>query len=249
MKQDWNGAARQGLAWGAPPAVRLSTRPAVPWKPAGEPETCVRFLLAMNDEVLAAALQAGLRRAGHESLSLLQLPLPTEAASARHDVLLVEEALLQADDSDWLEALRVAGIEAPVLLVGDGAAGPTATPRVDGKDGVEAVLGALLELAKPILAAAARRWLDGELAIDGVRQSVRLNGVPVELTPLEWQVITLLASRSDRAVPRSEVARLIGAEGAEASDNAVAVHLYNLRRKLGRHAIETIRGRGFRLKP
>ncbi|MBS0443985.1 MAG: winged helix-turn-helix domain-containing protein, partial [Proteobacteria bacterium] len=33
-----------------------------------------------------------------------------------------------------------------------------------------------------------------------------------------------------------------------ASDNAVAVHLYNLRRKLGRHAIETIRGRGFRLK-
>jgi DNA-binding response OmpR family regulator len=81
------------------------------------------------------------------------------------------------------------------------------------------------------------------------RQAVRLSGVAVELTPLEWQVIALLSNHADRAVPRAELARLIGGGGIEASDNAVAVHLYNLRRKLGRHAIETIRGRGFRLKP
>ena len=69
-----------------------------------------------------------------------------------------------------------------------------------------------------------------------------------ELTPTEWQVIALLAAEPQRAVPRALVAQLIG-DGREASANAVAVHLYNLRRKLGRHAIETIRGRGFRLRP
>ncbi len=95
---------------------------------------------------------------------------------------------------------------------------------------------------------AGRRLMGGELLVDVDRQFIQLNGVTVELTPFEWQVIRLLANRPDRVVSRAEIAQLIGGD-ASASDNAVAVHLYNLRRKLGRHAIETIRGRGFRLRP
>lgn len=250
MEDYWNGAAHRGSGWGASSAVPLSTRPAVPWKPAGETETRVRFLLAMNDDALAQALLAGLRQAGHDSMFVLRLPLPGELASVRHDVLLVDERLLHDAAADWLDALRLAGIAAPVLFLGEGEAKqPPEGTRIDVSIGVDGVLGALLGLAEPIFATAARRWLDGQLAIDMARQAVRLSGVAVELTPLEWQVIALLSNHADRAVPRAELARLIGGGGNEASDNAVAVHLYNLRRKLGRHAIETIRGRGFRLKP
>ncbi len=89
---------------------------------------------------------------------------------------------------------------------------------------------------------------DGALKVDFENQRVTVDGKPVDLTPLEWRVVERLAHESGRAVARSEIAQLIGGDGGAASDNAVAVHLYNLRRKLGRHAIETIRGRGFRIR-
>lgn len=90
--------------------------------------------------------------------------------------------------------------------------------------------------------------MDGACQVDFEKQRVTVDGKPVNLTPLEWRVVERLADRSGRAVARAEIAQLIGKDDAPASDNAVAVHLYNLRRKLGRDAIETIRGRGFRLR-
>lgn len=90
--------------------------------------------------------------------------------------------------------------------------------------------------------------MDGALHVDFENQRVTVDGKAVDLTPLEWLVVERLANEAGRAVARAEIAQLIGGDAGVASDNAVAVHLYNLRRKLGRHAIETIRGRGFRLK-
>ena len=90
--------------------------------------------------------------------------------------------------------------------------------------------------------------VDGARRVDFENQRVTVDGKCVNLTPLEWRVVERLADRSGRAVARSEIAQVIGRADAPASDNAVAVHLYNLRRKLGRDAIETIRGHGFRLK-
>ena len=46
---------------------------------------------------------------------------------------------------------------------------------------------------------AARRWMGGELLVDSERQFIRLNGVAVELTPFEWQVIGLLAIQAAHA--------------------------------------------------
>lgn len=90
--------------------------------------------------------------------------------------------------------------------------------------------------------------MEQTLTLDTERPLALVHGKPVVLTPLEWRVARRLAAEDGRAVTRAEIARLIGGEAGDASDNAVAVHLYNLRRKLGRDAIETIRGRGFRLK-
>ena len=90
--------------------------------------------------------------------------------------------------------------------------------------------------------------MDNALTRDAERELACVRGTAVDLTPLEWRVVRRLADEAGHAVPRAEIARLIGGDAGEASDNAVAVHLYNLRRKLGRQAIETIRGRGFRLK-
>ena len=90
--------------------------------------------------------------------------------------------------------------------------------------------------------------MDAALTLDADRPLALVRGRAVDLTPLEWRVARRLAEAAGHAVTRAEIARLIGGDGGDASDNAVAVHLYNLRRKLGRDAIETIRGLGFRLK-
>ena len=90
--------------------------------------------------------------------------------------------------------------------------------------------------------------MDGDISIDTERQCVQREGRKVALTPAEWRVVALLCGCPGHAVPRTAIARSIAGDAGEATDNAVAVHLYNLRRKLGRHTIETIRGRGFRLR-
>jgi DNA-binding response OmpR family regulator len=236
MNDDWIGATRQGLEWG-PPAAGRSARPALPWKPAGLRENGVRFLLVTDDEALAAALQSRLHAAGHAAHWSRQWPLASHAPG--HEALIVDERLWQV-----AEAAGAAGSSAslPLMLLS------RALPHGSSAMGLQALADSVLAWTEQTVATMPRRMMDGELLVDTTRQSILLNGAPVELTPFEWQVIALLATQPDRVVPREEIARLIGGD-AKASDNAVAVHLYNLRRKLGRHAIETIRGRGFRLRP
>lgn len=239
MNDDWNTPARHGFGWGVPLAAGRSARPALPFRPAGHPESGVRFLLVTDDEALAATLQLRLHRAGHAAH--WQRQLPASALAGDHEALVVDGALWRAAQAAGA-ADTVASL--PMLLLDE----PEQQPGTGLAARLEAVADRVLAWAERATPRAGRRLMGGELLVDVDRQFIQLNGVTVELTPFEWQVIRLLANRPDRVVSRAEIAQLIGGD-ASASDNAVAVHLYNLRRKLGRHAIETIRGRGFRLRP
>lgn len=90
------------------------------------------------------------------------------------------------------------------------------------------------------------------LEIDAARRTVRVDGDPVELTALEFDLIALLA-RDPGVVVRRQAAldQLWGAD-FEADDHLVDVHIANLRRKLGDDPahprfVETVRGVGYRL--
>jgi hypothetical protein len=180
-----------------------------------------------DDLVIAVPLRRDLERAGHHVRVGCG---EADAAAGQHDLVVADQQQLTG-----MQGVPAAGW----LVFGDA---PGALPR-DAGFLSEAVLARLASGD----VSAARHWMGGDLIIDLVDGSVRLGDLAVELTPFEWQVIALLAGQEGRVVSRAEIARLIGGE-TDASDNAVAVHLYNLRRKLGRHAIETIRGRGFRLR-
>jgi len=247
MNDDWDGALRPGVAWGSAPSARRSGQALAPWTPSGSTENCVRFLLLMNDDLLGPGLQSRLSAAGHEVRWLRQLPASLPDAGD-HDAVIVDLESVSRADMAWKLALQSLEAPWPVLVVSGPDASIGASARSIPTSDVDHWAGRALALAEQANSRSPSQWLGGELLLDPRRQTVRLNGTLVELTPLERQVITLLASHPERAVPRSDIARLIGG-ASEASDNAVAVHLYNLRRKLGRHAIETIRGRGFRLRP
>lgn len=90
----------------------------------------------------------------------------------------------------------------------------------------------------------------GSLLVDRYQNAVRVDGRRVEVTPLEYRLLEVLAGSVGRAFTRSE---LIGEvmPDSEALERSIDVHIWNLRRKLDRvgtpDILQTVRGVGYRL--
>jgi DNA-binding response OmpR family regulator len=89
----------------------------------------------------------------------------------------------------------------------------------------------------------------GGLEVDPEKYSVSFNGAPVKLTPNEFKLLHLLASRPGQTLTREGL--LDDLHGAASSmDRSVDSHIKNLRRKLeaasGDSMIETVYGVGYR---
>ena len=90
------------------------------------------------------------------------------------------------------------------------------------------------------------------LELDEARRLVRVDGAPIELTALEFDLLAVLARDPGVVVTRQSLLdRLWGAEFV-ADDHLVDVHIANLRRKLGDDPgrprfVQTVRGVGYRL--
>lgn len=69
----------------------------------------------------------------------------------------------------------------------------------------------------------------------------------MDLTAREWAVLEALAARSGRLVSKSDLEALILGAEHDVQSNVLEVYIGNLRRKLGRERIETVRGMGYRL--
>ena len=67
------------------------------------------------------------------------------------------------------------------------------------------------------------------------------------MTTLEWRVVEALAQRAGAVRSDAELQAALVDAGVRATCNAIRIHACNLRRKLGSGAIQTIRGRGYRL--
>ena len=87
----------------------------------------------------------------------------------------------------------------------------------------------------------------GAVEIDLARETVRRDGVPLVLTPKEWALLRVLASRPDWLHTREALLDALYGFDAEADSNTLEVFVSRLRRKLGREAIQTQRGLGYRL--
>ncbi len=87
----------------------------------------------------------------------------------------------------------------------------------------------------------------GDVAIDTRNKTVSLAGLPVDLTPLEYRCLTHLALNADRHVTQAELTEQLYAQDFERDSNSVEVLIGRLRRKLGRDAVSTRRGFGYKM--
>jgi two-component system, OmpR family, alkaline phosphatase synthesis response regulator PhoP len=88
----------------------------------------------------------------------------------------------------------------------------------------------------------------GPLELEYANRLVRLAGSILPLTPLEYDLLALLARHSGRLWTRPELLERLWGSGFAGVERVVDVHLSSLRRKLGPAGacIQTVRGSGYR---
>ena len=87
----------------------------------------------------------------------------------------------------------------------------------------------------------------GAVELDPAAHQVWLAGAPVELSGREYDLLHALLLSNGRVLSREQLEQRLYQWGSEINSNAVEVHIYHLRRKLGAGLIETVRGVGYRI--
>ena len=92
----------------------------------------------------------------------------------------------------------------------------------------------------------------GDLEIDPLAREARVDGHPVELTRLEFDLLETLSARPRVAFSRAQLLEHVWGPDWFGDDHVVDVHVANLRRKLGDHPdaaryVRTVRGVGYRM--
>ena len=175
------------------------------------------------------------------------------AAAPGVDVVILDLGL---PDDDGLSVLRELRRISDVRVI-------IATARGDETDRIVGLeLGAddyvvkpfsVRELAARVRAVARRRRVDttlesGRIQVDRGRHRALLDGVPVELTAKEFDLLAVLAEEPGRAVTRQELFSRVWDPVWVGTGKTLDVHVASLRKKLGDASlVETVRGVGYRL--
>ncbi|MEO8299018.1 MAG: two-component system response regulator KdpE [Burkholderiales bacterium] len=94
----------------------------------------------------------------------------------------------------------------------------------------------------------------GDVVVDMARRTVTLAGQPLHLTPIEYRLLTHLASQPDRVITHRQLLQAVWGPGHAEDTHYVRVHMANLRKKIEadasrpRHLV-TESGIGYRFVP
>lgn len=72
----------------------------------------------------------------------------------------------------------------------------------------------------------------GDLEIDRTGHEIRLKGVPVKLTPMEYRILDVLLRNAGAALTRTQLLDNINADSGEIFDRTLDKHIANLRHKI-----------------
>jgi DNA-binding response OmpR family regulator len=217
----------------------------------------MRILVVEDDPVLLDGLKVGLGLSGTTVDTVTTCADACAAIEAiRFDAVVLDLMLPDGSGLDVLASIRRSGDRTPVLLL---TALDEVSDRIKGLDtGADDYLGKpfdLDELAARVRAIARRQ--SGRAAPHLVHDGIQLdlaslaataNDVPLSLSRREFAILSALMERPGTIRSKDDLeSRLYGWQ-EEIESNAVEVHIHNLRQKIGREMIETVRGHGYRMK-
>jgi len=93
----------------------------------------------------------------------------------------------------------------------------------------------------------------GAIAVDNRRMEARLNGQPLALTPTEFRLLAVLASRPGEAVSQEDLTAAVWRNPREQGGSALRRYIWFLRQKIetdpeSPQRLVTVRGYGYRLE-
>ncbi|MEI2267110.1 two-component system response regulator PmrA [Erwinia sp. CGal63] len=176
-------------------------------------------------------------------------------ASGLYSLLILDLGLPDEDGLRLLLRLRRQKKMYPVLIL---TARDTVGDKITGLDaGADDYLikpFALDELLARIRALIRRdvnqgdsRLTFGQLSLDMTHRQIHLADRLLELTPKEYAILSRLMLKAGQPVHREILYNDIYNWETEPSTNTLEVHIHNLRDKIGRAAIRTVRGFGYAL--
>ncbi len=217
----------------------------------------MRVLLVEDDEMLGDAVKTHVHRQGHAvDWALSRDEAEASLAAAEYDLILLDLRLPDGSGLDILKGLRARRDEVPVIIM---TAHDQISDRIAGLNA-----GADDYLVKPVdlgelqarIHAVSRRYGTHKLpalTIDGIavypseRRIAGPDGEDIQLSSREWAVLDRLIARKRAIVSKAQIEEALYEFGAEVESNTVEVYVSRLRRKLGKQAIETVRGIGYRI--
>ncbi|EIU7060997.1 response regulator [Vibrio vulnificus] len=214
----------------------------------------MRLLLIEDDTLLGQSMVTSLSRHGYtvdwlEKGSGVTGALKTEDFTA----VILDLTLPDIDGLDVLRNIRSAGFNLPVVIL---TARDDIKDRVQGLDrGADDYLGkpfALEELLARLRvvirrqSGSATEVIDvGELSLSLSEQSIRYQEAVLKLTRNEFKILAALMTNAGRVMSKDQLQQSLHGWDDSASDNAIEVHIHNLRKKAPNVPIKNIRGVGY----
>ena len=216
----------------------------------------MRLLVVEDEPDLLKGLAQTLRRAGYAvDLAADGEEGLEKAVDTDYDAIVLDVMLPRIDGWELLARLRKKK-STPVLML---TARDRTSDRVRGLD-----LGADDYLVKPFdatelqarlralirrAAGRARPQIEiGDVVIDTRARAVTRAGEAVTLTAREYAIFEYLALHRGEVVTRTDLYEHLFDENDDTLSNLVDVHVFSLRKKLGRDLIATRRGQGYRIE-
>lgn len=215
-----------------------------------------RVLIAEDEQRIVSFLQKGLRASGYSTVAVDTGP--DAVALARDnafDLLILDLGLPGLDGQEVLRRIRERGERMPVIIL-------------TARDGVEDTVASLEQgaddyMTKPfrfeeLLARIRLRMRSdplpettvltaGDVSLDLRTRRASIGSRVEELTAREFALLEVFLRHPGQVLSREQLLSHVWGYDFDPGSNVVDVYVRYVRRKLGDHVIQTVRGMGYRL--
>lgn len=202
-----------------------------------------RVLIIEDDPTIRHFVRLTLSAEGHEVFEADSVHRGLiEAGTRRPDVVVLDLGLPDGDGVALIRELRTwSAVPVVVLSARSAEADKIAALDAGADDYLVKPFGAGELMAR--MRAQLRRHLHqtpagdsvirfGDVEVDLIKRSVSRSGEALHLTPIEYKLLTCLASQPDRVITHSQLLKIVWGPGHGEDTHYVRVHMANLRKKV-----------------
>ena len=216
-----------------------------------------RILIVEDDENIAKTISATLAAVGYESAIVSDGAEAVETVSrncAKWDIVLLDVMLPTMDGFEVMRHIAPLGVSVIFLTAMQNVLDKVNGLKLGAEDYIVKPFEALELLARIEVVLRRTGKISttlnyGDICVDTSAHTVTKGGVPIALTPKEFDVLVFFLRNRDIAVTRERLLGAVWGYEFEGESRTVDIHIQQIRKKLGLHdCLVTIPKLGYRLE-